>query len=218
MLTGMIGKKLGMTQVFAENGQRIPVTVVQTGPCVVMQKKTVEKDGYEAVQLGFDEQKPQRLNKPMQGHQQKAQKGAFKVLQEIRGQGLDAYEVGQEVVCADLFNQGDVVDVSGKSKGKGFQGVMKRWNFSGGRKTHGSMFHRRPGAIGASAYPARVFKGKKMAGQMGNAKVTSQSLEVVAVRPEDNVVLVKGAVPGPRNGIVTISRGVKGPQAQQEKE
>lgn len=209
MIKGILGKKLGMTQIFAGDGKRIPVTVVEAGPCVVLQKKTVATDGYNALQLGFGERKAHRTNKPEMGHFRKAGKGAFADLREVRVDNVDDYNVGDEVTCAAIFTAGDTIDVIGTSKGKGFQGVIKRWNFAGGRATHGSMFHRAPGSIGCSAWPSRVFKGKKMAGQMGNARVTTQNLKVVEVRPEQNLVLVKGAIPGPKNGLVMIRKGIK---------
>ncbi|OQY20524.1 MAG: 50S ribosomal protein L3 [Desulfobacteraceae bacterium 4572_35.1] len=208
MLNGILGKKLGMTQIFTENGTRIPVTVVEAGPCTVVQKKISDTDGYNAVQLGFGAQKTQRINKPAMGHFNKAGKGVFAYLREMDGD-IDNLEVGAEVVCSELFSAGDIVDVAGTSKGKGFQGVIKRWNFSGGRSTHGSKFHRAPGAIGCSAWPSHVFKGKKMAGQMGNEQVTVQNLEVVDVRADQNLILIKGAIPGPKNGLVTIRKAVK---------
>lgn len=207
MMKGILGKKLGMTQVFAADGKRIPVTVVEAGPCVVLQKKSVETDGYNALQLGFGEKKTHRTSKPEMGHFKKAGKGAFAYVREIRTDDIDAYNVGDEIACDAILAAGDMIDVTGTSKGKGFQGVMKRWNFSGGRASHGSMFHRRPGAIGCSAWPSKVFKGKKMAGQMGNERVTTQGLQVVEIRPEMNLVLVKGAVPGPKNGLVVLSKG-----------
>jgi large subunit ribosomal protein L3 len=207
MMKGILGKKLGMTQVFAADGKRIPVTVVETGPCVVLQKKSVETDGYNALQLGFGEKKTHRTNKPEMGHFKKAGKGAFAYVREIRLEDVDGYNVGDQISCDAVLATGDMIDVTGTSKGKGFQGVMKRWNFSGGRASHGSKFHRGPGSIGCSAWPSKVFKGKKMAGQMGNERVTTQGLQVVEIRPEMNLVLVKGAVPGPKNGLVIISKG-----------
>lgn len=209
MIKGILGKKLGMTQVFAIDGQRIPVTVVEAGPCVVLQKKTAATDGYDALQVGFGVKKTHRTNKPAMGHFKKAGKGAFAYLRELRADNVDEYNVGDEITCDGVFSAGDVIDVTATSKGKGFQGVIKRWNFAGGRSTHGSMFHRAAGAIGCSAWPSRVFKGKKMAGQMGNERVTTQNLRVVEVRPEQNLILVKGAVPGPKNGLVMIRKGVK---------
>jgi large subunit ribosomal protein L3 len=208
MVNGILGKKLGMTQIFTENGTRIPVTVVEAGPCTVVQKKLVATDGYSAVQLGFGAQKAQRFNKPAMGHFNKAGKGVFAHLREMDGD-VEDLEVGAAVVCSDLFSVGDVIDVIGSSKGKGFQGVIKRWNFSGGRSTHGSKFHRAPGAIGCSAWPSHVVKGKKMPGQMGNERVTVQNLEIVDVRADQNLILIKGAIPGPKNGLVTIRKAVK---------
>lgn len=208
MVDGILGKKLGMTQIFTESGARIPVTVIEAGPCTVVQKKLAETDGYTAVQLGFGTQKAQRVNKPLTGHYTKAGQGVFRFLREMGGDVAE-YEVGTQIKCEEVFSAGDIVDVVGTSKGKGFQGVMKRWNFSGGRSTHGSKFHRASGAIGCSAWPAKVFKGKKMAGQMGNEQVTVQNLEIVDVRADQNVVLVKGAIPGPKNGLVAIRKAVK---------
>ncbi len=209
MIKGILGKKLGMTQVYAVDGKQIPVTVVEAGPCVVLQKKTAETDGYNALQLGFGAKKTHRLNKPEMGHLKKAGQGAFSSLREFKAENVDDYNVGDEVTCGTVFSAGDTIDVTATSKGKGFQGVMKRWNFSGGRSSHGSKFHRAPGAIGCSAWPSRVFKGKKMAGQMGNERVTTQNLVVVEVRPEQNLVLVRGAIPGPKNGLVMLRKAVK---------
>jgi large subunit ribosomal protein L3 len=209
MMKGILGKKLGMTQVFAADGRRIPVTVVEAGPCVVLQKKTVETDGYNALQLGFGAKKAHRVNKPAMGHFKKAGQGAFAYVREVRTDVIAETNVGDAITCDAVFAPGDMIEVTGTSKGKGFQGVIKRWNFSGGRASHGSMFHRRAGSIGCSAWPSRVFKGKKMAGQMGNARVTTQGLQVVEVRPELNLILIKGAVPGPKNGLVVIRKGVK---------
>ncbi|MEJ2698054.1 MAG: 50S ribosomal protein L3 [Desulfuromonadales bacterium] len=208
-MKGILGKKLGMTQVFTTDGRRIPVTVVEAGPCVVLQKKTEVTDGYNALQLGFETKKTHRVNKPEMGHFKKAGKGAFAHLREFRVDSADEYNVGDQITCDRVFAAGDIIDVTATSKGKGYQGVIKRGNFAGGRSTHGSMFHRAPGAIGASAWPSRVFKGKKMAGQMGNQKVTTQNLQVVEIRPEQNLLLVKGAIPGPKNALVMIRKGVK---------
>lgn len=208
MIKGILGKKMGMTQIFAIDGRRIPVTVVEAGPCVVLQKKTVQSDGYNAIQVGFGGRKAHRVNKPEMGHFRKAGQGAFAFLRELRADNVDDYTVGDEISCS-VFAAGDIVDVTATSKGKGFQGVIKRYHFSGGRATHGSMFHRSPGSIGGSAWPSRVFKGKKMAGQMGNVRVTTQNLQIVDVRPEENLILVKGAVPGPKNGLVLIRQAVK---------
>ena len=209
MIQGILGKKLGMTQVFVADGSRIPVTVVEAGPCTVVQKKTESTDGYNALQVGFEAKKSHRVNKPLMGHFKKADQGAFAALRELAADNVDEYQVGDQVTCASVFKAGDIVDVTGTSKGKGFQGVIKRWGFSGGRATHGSKFHRAPGSIGMSASPARVHRGKKMPGQMGNARVTQQNLEIVEVRADQNLILVKGAIPGPNQGLVLIRKCVK---------
>ncbi|MBE0576354.1 MAG: 50S ribosomal protein L3 [Desulfuromonadales bacterium] len=209
MIQGILGKKLGMTQVFAVDGRRIPVTVVEAGPCTVLQKKTESIDGYNALQVGFSAKKTHRVNKPMMGHFKKADQGAFSCLRELAAEDIDSYQVGDQITCDAVFKAGDIVDVTGTSKGKGFQGVIKRWGFSGGRATHGSHFHRAPGSIGMSAWPSRVHKAKKMPGQMGNARVTLQNLEIVEVRPEQNLILVKGAIPGANQGLVLIRKCIK---------
>jgi large subunit ribosomal protein L3 len=208
MKSGIIGKKLGMTQVFDAEGKVIPVTVIEAGPCVVVQRKTGANDGYDAVQLGFGQKKAHRAGKPMIGHFRKAGKGVFGVLQEVKVPSDSALDAGSEVLV-DIFKEGDVVDVTGSSKGRGFTGVIKRWNFKGGRATHGSMFHRAPGSIGASAWPSRVIKNMKMAGQYGNERVTTLNLKVVGVQPEKNLLLVRGAVPGARNSFVFVRHAVK---------
>ncbi|MBN1614259.1 MAG: 50S ribosomal protein L3 [Deltaproteobacteria bacterium] len=204
---GLIGKKLGMTQVFSEDGALVPVTIIEVEPSVVTQKKTREKDGYDAIQLAYGRMKQKNVTKPLQGHLRKADKGFFRFLREFRASPED-FELGQ-AVSVDIFNVGDYVDVIGTSKGKGFAGVVKRHGFRGGRATHGSMFHRAPGSIGASADPSRVFKGQRLPGQMGNMRKTVQNLLVYAVRPEKNLMLVKGAVPGGKNGIVLIRQAIK---------
>ena len=210
-MTGLIGKKIGMTQVFGADGIVVPVTVIQTGPCVVVQKKETGRDGYNAVQIGFGNKKNQRVNKPEQGHMVKAGKGAFQVLREFRLQDVGPYEVGQEIKVADIFKAGDRIDVSGTSKGRGFTGVIKRWGFSGFPASHGTHeYFRHGGSIGNRSYPGRVFKGKKMAGHWGNERVSVQNLEVVGIRPEENLLLVKGAIPGAKRGILIIRRAVKG--------
>ena len=209
MIQGIVGKKLGMTQVFIADGSRVPVTVVEAGPCTVLQKKTEATDGYSALQVGFLAKKTHRVSKPMMGHFKKADQGAFTCLRELAADNVDDYQVGDQITCDAVFKPGDIVDVTGTGKGKGFQGVIKRWGFSGGRASHGSKFHRGPGAIGMSAWPARVHKGKKMPGQMGNVRVTLQNLEVVEVRPEQNLILIKGAIPGPNDGLVLLRKGVK---------
>jgi large subunit ribosomal protein L3 len=206
MTNGLLGKKIGMTQVYAADGQRIPVTVIEAGPCVVLQKKTQATDGYEAVQVGFLAKSAHRVNKPAMGHFKKAGKGAFTAVREFKAAAECA--VGDEITC-EIFAPGDRIDVIGMSKGKGFAGVIKRWGFSGGRASHGSMFKRQTGSIGQSAWPSHVIKGKKMPGQYGNERVTTQNLIVVDIRPEHNLILVRGAVPGAKNGLVEIRKGVK---------
>jgi len=208
MKKGLIGRKLGMTQVFAEDGAAVPVTVIEVEPSVIIQKKTKETDGYDALQLGYGRVKQKAVTKPLQGHFNKADKGYFRVLREVRNDGTEEGTVGEEL-RVDLFAAGDYVDVTGISKGKGFAGAVKRHGFGGGRATHGSMFHRAPGSIGASADPSRVFKGKRLPGQMGNEQVTVQNLRVLAVRPEENAMLVRGAVPGARRGVVLIKQAGK---------
>ncbi len=209
MEKGLIGKKLGMTQIFWEDGAAIPVTVIEAGPCVVIQKKTKETGGYDAIQLGFGRKKEKKVTKPLQGHFKKADKGYFQFLREFRTESPYGYEVGQELK-ADIFEVGDRVDVIGTTKGKGFAGVIKRHGFHGGRATHGSMFHRAPGSIGASASPSRVFKGTRLPGHMGNKRQTVQNLAVMGVLADRNLILIKGAVPGSRNGVVLIKSAVKG--------
>jgi large subunit ribosomal protein L3 len=210
-MTGLIGKKLGMTQFYNAEGNVIPVTVVQTGPCVVVQKKDTTKDGYRALQVGFGSKKNQRVNKPMQGHMAKAGKGAFQVLKEFRLEDVSQYEVGQEIKVADLFKVGDRIDVSGVSKGHGFTGVIKRWSFGGFPGSHGTHeYFRHGGSIGNRSFPGRVRKGKKMAGHWGNELVSTQNLEVVDIRPDEDLMLVKGAVPGAKRGVVIVRRAAKG--------
>lgn len=207
MTKGILGRKIGMTQVFSEDGEQIPVTVIQAEPNVVLQKKTVEADGYEAIQVGFDDKKESRTNKPEKGHASKANTNPKRFIREIRGANSEEYEVGQEITV-DLFNEGEFVDVTGTSKGKGFAGAIKRHNQSTGPKTHGSRYHRRPGAMGP-VDPMHVFKGKKLPGRMGGKKVTLQNLEIVKVDPERNLLLVKGNVPGPKKSYVKITSAVK---------
>ena len=205
MVDMIFGKKLGMTRYFLNEGECIPVTLVKVEPCVVIQKKTVEKDGYDAIQVGFEKKKENRLNKPLRGHFKAAGEKYFSYLREIKVSDADEFELGQEIK-ASIFQIGDSVNVSGKSKGRGFTGVMKRWGFAGGRKTHGSRSHRVPGSIGASATPARVFRGKKMPGRMGDQRTTLKNLKVLDVRPEMNIIALKGALPGSRNTIIEISK------------
>jgi len=206
-MSAIIGKKVGMTQIF-KDGKMIPVTVVQAGPCIVCQKKTQEIDGYNAIQIGFEPQKEHRVNKPLKGHYKKAGVSVMKHLKEFRCENPDEYELGQEITL-DIFEEGTKIDVTGISKGKGFSGAMKRWNFSGGEKTHGSKFHRALGSTGQHSYPARVFPGKKMAGQYGNEKVTIQNQEIVRLDKENNLIAIKGAIPGAKNTILYIRNTVK---------
>ena len=209
MKKGIIGKKIGMTQIFDESGKVIPVTVVEAGPCVVVQKKTVENDGYAAVQLGFGDEKATRVNKPIKGHFDKADAAYKKNLKEFRLEDCESVNVG-DILKADTFAPGDLVDVSGTSKGKGFQGTIKRHNNSRLKETHGSgPVHRHAGSMGACSSPSRIFKGKGMPGQMGNEKVTVQNLEIVKVDAENNLIALKGAIPGPKGGIVSIVDSVK---------
>ncbi|MBW1900091.1 MAG: 50S ribosomal protein L3 [Deltaproteobacteria bacterium] len=205
MVNKLFGKKLGMTRIFLDEGKSVPVTVLKVGPCVIIQKKTREKDGYDAIQVGYDARKEIRVNKPLKGHFNAAGKGCFAHLREIPIEGTEEFELGHEIK-SDIFSIGDMVHVSGLSKGRGFSGVIKRWGFSGGNKTHGSRSHRIPGSIGCSATPGRVQKGKKLPGRMGNQRVTIKNLKVVDVRPEMDVVLVRGAVPGSRNSLVEICK------------
>jgi large subunit ribosomal protein L3 len=208
MKKGIIGKKLGMTQIFTEDGTRIPVTVVLAGPCVVTQKKLQDTDGYSAVQVGFESISAVSVTKPQLGHCTKAGKGVFRYLKELKLENASELNLGDSLTV-DQFSAGDYVDVTGISIGKGFQGVIKRWNFKGGRASHGSRFHRAPGSIGASATPSRVFKNKKMPGQMGNERVTIQKLQVVRVDAIENLLLIKGAIPGHKNNIVIIKQSLK---------
>ena len=197
-----------MTQLFLEDGTCVPVTVVLAGPCYVIQKKTNEADGYSAVQVGFESIDAASVNKPTLGHCLKSGHGMFRYFRELKFERSSDMNVG-EVLTVDLFSQGDLIDISGISIGKGFQGVIKRWNFKGGRASHGSRFHRAPGSIGASATPSRVFKNKKMPGQMGSERVTIQRLKIMRVDSANNILLIKGAVPGHKNSIVLIKQSVK---------
>ena len=208
MATGILGKKLGMTRIFTQDGQWIDVTLVQAGPCVVIQRKTEKKDGYEAVQVGFDDIKPKRCTKPLKGHFEKAGVPPKRFLKEFRVESDNPLKPGDEIKL-DIFKVGDRVDISGKSKGRGFAGVVKRFGYSGGPGTHGSNFHRRPGSIGQSAYPAEVYKGKGLPGHMGNVRVTVQNLEVVDVVPEKNLLVIRGSIPGANGGLVEIKHTVK---------
>ena len=208
MKKAIIGKKLGMTQLFDNNGNVVPVTVIEAGPCVVSQKKTAENDGYEAVQIGYGDLKASKVNKPMKGHFAKGDVAPKKVLREFRFEDTSAINVG-DIIKADVFAEGDAVDVRGTSKGKGYAGVIKRWNFSRLKESHGTgPVHRHGGSLGVID-PARVFKGKKMAGHLGHERVTVQNLSVVKVDAEKNIIAVKGAVPGPKGGIVVLFDSVK---------
>ena len=205
-IQGLLGTKIGMTQIFSELGDEIPVTVVKVGPCTVVQVKRDKSDGYNAVQLGYGEKKLQLATKPMIGHCTKAGKGVFRVLQEVRVDNPDDFQVGDQLT-ADMFATGDLVAVTARSKGKGFAGPMKRWGFKGLGASHGvHKVHRSAGSVGTSAWPGRVWPGKKMAGQMGNQAVTVKNLIVVGVRPDQGMLLIKGAVPGSKNGVVFLRK------------
>jgi large subunit ribosomal protein L3 len=209
MLKGIIGKKLGMTQIFNDNGDVTPVTVIEAGPCAIVQIKTKEKEGYNALQLGFDRKKPHRVNRPLSGHFTKSGTGPYYILKEFPVDEIGEYQLGQEITL-EAFQVGDFVDVTGVSKGRGFTGVVKRHGFRGAPATHGTHeFFRHGGSIGASATPSRTFKGKKMPGQFGNSRVTVQNLTIADIRPERNLLLVKGAVPGAANSIVIIREARK---------
>lgn len=210
MVTGIIGRKVGMTQIFEADGTAVPATVIKAGPCVVVQAKNAQRDGYEAVQLALVDPTPVKPNKPTAGHFKKANVPATRVRREVKvAAGGDAMAEGAQVLVG-MFTKGDRVDVIGTGRGRGFQGVVKRHHFGGGAATHGSMFHRAPGSIGASSFPSRVFKGTRMAGHMGVDNVTVRNLEIIDVDLEDNVLMVKGAVPGPNGGYVVVRRAKRG--------
>lgn len=209
MKKAIIGKKIGMTQIFDENGKVIPVTVVEAGPCVVVQKKTAENDGYDACQIGFGDKKPSKVSKPLAGHFAKGDVAPKRTLREFKFDDMAAYNVG-DIIKADAFAEGDIIDVTGTSKGKGFQGTIKRFGGHRLKETHGTgPVHRHAGSMGACSTPSRIFKGKKMPGHMGAEKVTVQNLVVAKIDAENNLIAVKGAVPGPKGGIVTIKNSVK---------
>jgi len=208
MKKAIMGKKIGMTQIFDENGKVVPVTVVEAGPCVVVQKKTLDNDGYEAIQVGFDELREKLVNKPRKGQFAKAGVTVRRTLKEFKLEDISGYEIGQEIK-ADVFEAGEKVDVSAVSKGKGFQGVIKRWNQSRGPMTHGSKFHRAPGSMGASSDPSKTFKNKRMPGHMGSVNTTVLNLEVVKVIAEKNLILIKGGIPGPNKGTVVIKATIR---------
>ena len=209
-MKGIIGRKLGMTQVFEDAGTRVPVTVIEAGPCTVLARRTLEKDGYAAVQLGYGRRKAKNVSKAVRGHVRAAglQDTPPKTIREIRLEQDPDQAVG-DPVGADIFQPDEFVDVTGRTKGRGFQGVVRRYNFAGGRATHGGGWLRRPGSIGMCVNPGRIYKGRKMPGQMGHVRRTVQSLRVIAVRPEDNLIFVKGAVPGPAGGIVVVRAACK---------
>ncbi|WP_053955644.1 50S ribosomal protein L3 [Inediibacterium massiliense] len=207
-MKGILGKKVGMTQIFTEEGSVIPVTVVAAGPVYVTQVKTGETDGYNAIQIGYEDKKENKANKPEKGHFAKANVAPKKYVQEFRVENGADYTIGQEIK-ADIFAEGSKIDITGISKGKGTQGPIKRHNQARGPMAHGSKYHRGPGSLGASSYPSRVFKGMKGAGRMGNEQITIQNLEVVRVDVERNILLIKGAIPGPKGGVVTIKESVK---------
>ena len=208
MFSGLIGKKVGMTQIFGEKGESIPVTLIEAGPCVVLQKKTSAKEGYEAVQLGYEDVKEGKLTKSLRTKFSKIKVKPKRYIREFRVSNPDDYEVGQELKV-DIFEEGSFIDVCGTSKGKGFAGVIKRWGFKGGPKSHGSRFHRAPGSVGASSSPSRVFKGQKLPGQMGNKRVTTQSLKIMKLDKEKNLLAVKGAIPGASKQIVILKKAEK---------
>jgi large subunit ribosomal protein L3 len=221
MLTGILGRKIGMTQVFGADGVVSPATVIKAGPCVVVQAKTAATDGYESVQIGLVEERPARVNKPTAGTFKKANLPPTRVRREVKvAKGAEAPKTGEQVLVTAMFNSGDRVDVIGVSRGKGFQGVMKRHNFRGGAATHGSMFHRAPGSIGASSFPSRVIKGMRGAGRMGGDRVTVRNLKVVQIDAENNLLVVHGAIPGAPGGYVVVRKAVAKkpePQVQAEK-
>lgn len=203
---GILGRKLGMTRIFAGDGAALAVTVIQAGPCPVTQVKSEAKDGYNALQIAFEKSKAKHVTKPMQGHFAKADAGLFRETRELRLEGAPEHKLGDELTV-EMFAPGDVVKVTGKSLGKGYQGRMRRWNFAGSKDTHGcEKVHRNNGSIGNNTFPGHVFKGRKMAGHWGDETVTEMGLQIVGVRPEDNVILVKGSVPGPKNGLVLIRK------------
>ena len=205
MVKTLFGKKMGMTRYFLEEGKSIPVTILKLGPCVVIQKKTSEKDWYNAIQVGFEPQVEKRVNKPLKGHFKAGGDKVFRHLKEIRVESPDQFELGQEL-RADIFSIGEKVAVTGKSKGRGFAGVVKRWGFSGGKDTHGCRAHRIPGSIGTNTTPGRVVKGRKLPGRMGFHQLTVRNLKVVDVRPELNVIALVGAVPGSRNSVIEVTK------------
>ena len=216
MVPGLIGRTLGMTHLFSQDGEAIPITVIEAGPCSVVQVKSKEKEGYSALQLGFLPKKTEKVNKPLKGHFKKSGTSGFCFLKEFRVDDISSYQLGQEINL-EIFQSGQRVTITGISKGKGFAGSMKRWGFGGGPGSHGSGVHRSPGSIGCSAYPARVLKGKKIPGHLGAATVTVENLEIVDLRPEENLLFLKGSVPGGKNNMVIIKPSKKVPLTPAEK-
>ena len=205
MIKGLLAKKIGMSSIFSSDGQRLPVTILQVGPCVITQIKTKDRDGYEALQVGFGEKHANKVNRPLTGHFKKSGGRAFNFLREFPADNCSEFKEGQ-TLTVDMFEAGERVDISGNSKGRGFAGVVKRWGFHGGKDTHGSKSHRVPGSIGSSAWPSRVMKGKKLPGHYGNTRVTLKGLEVVGVQPEQNLLIIKGAIPGSRGALVEVRK------------
>jgi len=203
MIKGILGKKIGMTRIFRDNGESVPVSVLKVGPCYIIQIKRMDKEGYNAIQIGFQPKKDKRINKPLSGHFKAAGKGEFAFLQEIKVDDIDVFQLGQEI-NSEIFTVGDLVTVRGISKGRGFTGVVKRWGFSGGGKTHGCRSHKVPGSMGASATPSRVMKGKKLPGRMGNEKVTVKNLRIFDVVKDKNLLLLKGSVPGSKGSFLEV--------------
>ena len=213
MALGILAKKLHMAELYNEHGRAVPVTVLEAGPCTVTQVKSDKTDGYQAVQIAFAAVEARKLNKPKLGHLKKADKGAFRHLREFRVEAVDQYTVGQQVTAGDVFKEGELVDVTGTSIGKGFQGGVKRWHWKGGPATHGSMSHRRPGSIGSTTTPGRVIRGHHLPGHMGNERVTIQNLRIMKIEAESNQLVIQGAVPGPERGLLIIRKSVKRPGA-----
>lgn len=208
-MIGLIGKKLGMSQVFTQDGTLVPVTIVQTGPCTIVQKKTIQRDGYTALQLGFGQKKQQRATKPIIGHCKTSDKGPFAVLREFRVDEIDNYEVGGEISADQVFQPGEIVDIIGRTKGRGYSGVIKRHGMGGFPGSHGTHeYFRHGGSIGNRSYPGRIFKGKRMAGQYGDERMTALRLRIVDVKPENNLLLIHGAIPGARGGIVLVRKSL----------
>lgn len=210
-MKGLLGRKVGMSQYFSRSGEAIPVTLIEAGPCIVVQIKTLKRDGYQAVQMGFGQVKEERLPNPLKGHFAKAGVPPRRYLAELRIDDEEGFQIGQEVK-ADIFSEGEYVDITGVTKGKGFAGVMKRWGFHGRPASHGHHYHRAPGSIGAASTPSRVVKGKKLPGQMGGDQATSSTLEVIKVEAEQNLLVVKGAVPGPKGSVVVIREAKRHPK------